>query len=129
MKNRLMRVWYTGTKAPWYLRPLAAVFGWLAGIRRRRQQAQAVALRPGAPVIVVGNIAVGGTGKTPFVIWLVERLRQWGWKPGVVSRGYGGNAKSWPQAVTAQSDPAAVGDEPEEDVTRWTVSRIKLPGL
>src|SRR5260221_14691117 len=112
MKNRLMRVWYTGTQAPWFLRPLAAVFGWLAGIRRKRQQAQAVALRPAAPVIVVGNIAVGGTGKTPFVIWLVERLRQWGWKPGVVSRGYGGNAISWPQAVTAQSDPAAVGDEP-----------------
>ena len=114
----LTRIWYTGSEAPWYLRPLAVLFGWIARLRRRRQQAQALALRPAAPVIVVGNIAVGGTGKTPFVIWLVERLRQWGWQPGVVSRGYGGTATSWPRQVTANSDPAVVGDEPVLIATR-----------
>jgi tetraacyldisaccharide 4'-kinase len=112
VKAWLTRRWYGTAKAPWFLRPLAALFGLVARLRRRRQQAQAREQRLPVPVIVVGNIAVGGTGKTPFVIWLVERLREWGWKPGVVSRGYGGTAPRWPQQVRADSDPALVGDEP-----------------
>lgn len=63
------------------------------------------------PVIVVGNISVGGTGKTPLVIGIAEHLKSLGYKPGIVSRGYGGNAQSWPQAVTAESSPVEVGDE------------------
>jgi tetraacyldisaccharide 4'-kinase len=63
-------------------------------------------------VIVVGNITVGGTGKTPLVIWLARWLRQSGYRPGIVTRGYGGRAREWPQAVHAASDPASVGDEP-----------------
>jgi tetraacyldisaccharide 4'-kinase len=62
------------------------------------------------PVIIVGNITVGGTGKTPLVIWLADFLRQQVFKPGVISRGYGGENKQV-QAVTTQSDPALVGDE------------------
>lgn len=62
-------------------------------------------------MIVVGNITVGGTGKTPLVIWIAEFLAKNGWTPGVVSRGYGGNAAS-PRAVTIASDPVEVGDEP-----------------
>jgi len=64
------------------------------------------------PVIIVGNLTVGGTGKTPAVIWLVNRLKQAGYHPGIISRGYGGQAKNWPQSVTASSDPRGVGDEP-----------------
>lgn len=64
------------------------------------------------PVVVIGNISVGGTGKTPLTIWLVQRLRAAGFTPGVVSRGYGGKAAAWPQWVTAASDPLQVGDEP-----------------
>jgi tetraacyldisaccharide 4'-kinase len=64
------------------------------------------------PVVVVGNITVGGTGKTPLVIWLVEYLRRAGFRPGVISRGYGGQASDWPQWVSPDSDPQQVGDEP-----------------
>ena len=112
MKAWLTRRWYGPAPAPWFLRPLALLFGLLARARRARQQSKARENRLPVPVIVVGNIAVGGTGKTPFVIWLVERLREWGWKPGVISRGYGGKAARWPQRVTPESDPAMVGDEP-----------------
>jgi tetraacyldisaccharide 4'-kinase len=118
VKAWLTRRWYGTAKAPWILRPLAALFGLVARLRRRRQQAVAREQRLPVPVIVVGNIAVGGTGKTPFVIWLVERLREWGWRPGVVSRGYGGNARDWPQRVDAGSDPGMVGDEPVLIATR-----------
>ncbi|WP_412851663.1 tetraacyldisaccharide 4'-kinase [Ectothiorhodospira shaposhnikovii] len=71
--------------------------------------------RPRLPVravIVVGNLTVGGTGKTPMVVWLCGLLKDHGYRPGVVSRGYGGQARHWPQSVTPESDPAQVGDEP-----------------
>ncbi len=64
-----------------------------------------------APVLVVGNITVGGSGKTPLVIWLAVFLREKGFRPGVVARGYRGKASSWPQQVRPDSDPTAVGDE------------------
>jgi tetraacyldisaccharide 4'-kinase len=64
------------------------------------------------PVIVVGNITVGGTGKTPLTIWLAGFLRQHGYRPGIVTRGYGGRSPAWPLAVRPDTDPALVGDEP-----------------
>lgn len=64
------------------------------------------------PVLVVGNISVGGNGKTPLVIWLAEQLMQKGVKVGVVSRGYGGENKQFPQLVKAESSPRLMGDEP-----------------
>lgn len=63
------------------------------------------------PVIVVGNITVGGTGKTPLTAYLVKFLQSHGYSPGIVSRGYKGRAEHWPQLVTSESDPAMVGDE------------------
>lgn len=65
-----------------------------------------------ATVIVVGNITVGGAGKTPFVIWLARLLKAQGYRPGIVSRGYGGRAKQFPILVTEHSEAAEVGDEP-----------------
>ena len=63
------------------------------------------------PVIIVGNITVGGTGKTPLTIWLANLLQEAGYNPGIISRGYGGKAENWPQRVTIASDSADVGDE------------------
>ena len=63
------------------------------------------------PVVIVGNISVGGTGKTPLTIWLANYLAKNGYRPGIVSRGYGGRARKWPQQVRADGDPVMVGDE------------------
>ena len=93
--------------------PLSLLFGLATRVRRWCYQhglrhSTAVA----APLIVVGNITVGGAGKTPLVARLVDLLREAGYQPGVISRGYGGQSKQWPQPVMADSDPRQVGDEP-----------------
>ncbi|MDR1425050.1 MAG: tetraacyldisaccharide 4'-kinase [Azoarcus sp.] len=97
------------------LLPLAAPFRCVAAARRALYQHDFLHReRLPVPVIVVGNIAVGGSGKTPVVAWLVEILRQAGRRPGIVSRGYGGAAEGIgkPLLVTAHADPAMCGDEP-----------------
>lgn len=109
----LQQAWYSGARWPYLLLPLSALYGAIVGIRAwlyrhawLRQQ------RVSVPVIIVGNISVGGSGKTPLVAWLVAHLRESGWQPGVVSRGYRGEARQWPQWVTPESNPRLVGDEP-----------------
>ena len=67
--------------------------------------------RAGVPVIVVGNLSVGGSGKTPLVMWIAEHLHARGFRPAIVSRGYGGSVEA-PREATIASDPAEVGDEP-----------------
>lgn len=64
------------------------------------------------PVIVIGNLSVGGTGKTPLVTHIAQLLINKGYRPGIISRGYKGTASHWPQLVTTSSDPVQVGDEP-----------------
>jgi tetraacyldisaccharide 4'-kinase len=103
-------LWYRATPPPLALRGLAAIYGALSARIAERRKRQAVRLP--VPVVVVGNLAVGGTGKTPFVIWLVEALRARGHRPGVVSRGYGGQVRRYPSCVTEDTDPACCGDEP-----------------
>ena len=94
------------------LLPLSLLFYSVTALRRLAyQQAWLKSFRVAAPLIVVGNISVGGTGKTPLVVYLVALLRKHGFKPGIISRGYGGARHAQPQAVTAQSNPAQVGDE------------------
>lgn len=63
------------------------------------------------PIIIVGNITVGGTGKTPLVIAIIKELIKHGFRPGIITRGYGGKSKIWPQHVNKNSDPILVGDE------------------
>lgn len=64
------------------------------------------------PVIVIGNITVGGTGKTPLAIYLIELLKSQGYKPGLISRGYGGNSEHYPLTVTESTPASESGDEP-----------------
>ncbi len=95
------------------LRPLAACFSGAVQVRAfAYRRGWLRSYRVGVPVIVVGNLFVGGSGKTPLVIWLAERLRASGWRPGIVSRGYGGYPGGKPRLVEAGDDPVYLGDEP-----------------
>lgn len=103
-------IWYQSRIAGYFFLPLAAVFCLLARLRKKWLIASS-ASNIDKPVIVVGNINVGGTGKTPLVIALVEHLQAQGLKPGVVSRGYGGKT-SYPYQLDNQTLAAQSGDEP-----------------
>jgi tetraacyldisaccharide 4'-kinase len=110
IRGWLARSWYGGRAQSW-LAPLAMLFAAASSLRRfAYRRGLFASVHPGVPVIVVGNLTVGGTGKTPLVIWLAQHLQQRGLRVGVALRGYGGRATA-PQLVTAASDPAAVGDE------------------
>jgi len=112
LESQLMRLWQSRSWAAWMLTPLAGLYGLLLLIRRALYALGLLQqTRLPVPVIVVGNIFVGGTGKTPFVIWLVEQLRAHGWQPGVISRGYGAQHGQVTE-VQVDSDYQAAGDEP-----------------
>ncbi len=112
--SRLLNgLWYEESPLRWVLWPVAAIYEQLARARRlayQRGWLRAVEVR--VPVIVVGNVSVGGTGKTPVVIWLADELKRRGRRVGIVTRGYRGKAVDWPREVAADSDPVEVGDEP-----------------
>jgi tetraacyldisaccharide 4'-kinase len=106
------REWQRRGAFAWAMAPLACVFGAIAAIRRATfELGWRERVDVGVPVVVVGNVTVGGTGKTPTVIALVEALRAAGFIPGVVSRGYGSKGEG-PRHVTPASPPDLVGDEP-----------------
>ena len=113
MYKWLHRVWYEGAPSYQMLLPLSGLY-WLLISLRRCLYGIGVFGRHRAlvPVIVVGNITAGGTGKTPVTIWLARELRDRGFSPGIVSRGYGGSRSSTSMRVDAASDPDIVGDEP-----------------
>ena len=105
--------WYRDNLFSSALAPLAGLYGAVIGTRRKAYSCGWIERVPSPiPVIVVGNITVGGTGKTPLVMWLVERLRESGWRPGIVARGYGSSAGKGPVRVGETATPEEVGDEP-----------------
>ncbi|HEY3982594.1 tetraacyldisaccharide 4'-kinase [Cedecea sp.] len=109
----IARIW--SGKSPLYLLllPLSWLYGLVSGaIRLSYHLGLRTAWRAPVPVVVVGNLTAGGNGKTPVVIWLVEQLQQRGVRVGVVSRGYGGKAASYPLLLNAQTTPSEAGDEP-----------------
>lgn len=107
-----MRAWMHRGWLACLLWPLSMLMAAVVLLRRTlyRSGLKRVTRLP-VPVVVVGNVFIGGTGKTPLAVWLVEALRRAGYRPGVISRGYGA-AQSQARRVTAASQPHEVGDEP-----------------
>jgi tetraacyldisaccharide 4'-kinase len=110
--DTLESAWYGHGRAPWWTWPLSKLYGSIVRLRRTLYRAGWLrSVRLQVPVIVIGNLSVGGTGKTPLTIAVADALRARGWRPGVVSRGYGGSQRE-PMLLTAASTPEQVGDEP-----------------
>ena len=113
MNKLLQKIWYENHPLYLVLLPLSWVYVFVTTVRRLLYLSGALPTRRvDIPVIIIGNITVGGTGKTPLIIWIAEYLKLAGIQPGIISRGYGGRAKKWPQQVRPDSNPSQVGDEP-----------------
>jgi len=111
-EQRLQNIWYGKSIACVPLLPLSWLYCAAAAVRRLAYRSGLLGItRLNCRVIVVGNISVGGTGKTPLVIALAERLQQAGFSVGILTRGYLGRTSHWPQPVSAGSDPLLFGDE------------------
>jgi tetraacyldisaccharide 4'-kinase len=113
MEQQLTKLWYRDDAGPSLLQPLAWLYQAAMRLRRNSYMWGLLARhRVGKPVVVVGNLTVGGTGKTPLVIWLARKLSALGLKVGIVSRGYGAAAGQAPRSVNTESNWREVGDEP-----------------
>lgn len=107
------RIWYGGSAWRFALWPLSGAFRSLVAVRASLYRAGLKrSVRLPVPVVVVGNVTAGGTGKTPFVVWLARELASRGHSPGIVTRGYGGQGGRAPRRVTPDSSAAEAGDEP-----------------
>ncbi len=112
MERALTEIWYGRSPAALWLQPVAALYGALTAARRGLYGMGLLSVhRVGRPVIVVGNLTVGGTGKTPLVSWLAQKLTERGLSVGLLSRGYGRSGAE-PRNVELSSDWRDVGDEP-----------------
>lgn len=113
LRVALLDSWYQ--KSRWFtylLLPFSFIFAAIVFVRRKLYQwGIKKSTRFSVPVIVVGNLTVGGSGKSPLVAFLAQYFASKGYKPGIVLRGYKAKAKQWPQTVNSDSDPALVGDE------------------
>ncbi|WP_095093411.1 tetraacyldisaccharide 4'-kinase [Pseudomonas sp. Irchel 3A5] len=111
--DRLLDAWYKGHPALTLLRPLESLYRRVVqGKRERFLAGQGEIYKASVPVVVVGNITIGGTGKTPLILWMIEHCHRRGLRVGVVSRGYGAKPPSLPWRVTAEQSAAQAGDEP-----------------
>ena len=112
IQQTLVSAWYKPRSWVLLLAPLAGLFRLIAGLRRhflqRLYQGRGLAL----PLAIIGNITVGGSGKTPLIIELVRVLSNRGYRVGVISRGYGGKASSYPLEVKVDTPVEHCGDEP-----------------
>lgn len=128
LSARLTAAWYAGHPALGLLRPLEWLYRAVVQRKRARFLAGAGEIyRAPVPVLVVGNITVGGTGKTPMILWLIEHCRRQGLRVGVVSRGYGAQPPHWPWRVQAEQSASVAGDEPLLIVQRSGVPLVIDP--
>lgn len=112
--KRLDYYWNSINFVSMSLLPVSGLYCLLSSLRKQLyKRGLKKSYRAPVPVIVVGNVTVGGTGKTPLIIELVKQLQKSGKKPAVISRGYGGNASRWPQLVNESTTAEKVGDEPQ----------------
>lgn len=124
LSDRLLKAWYQERRHPLLglLCPLESLYRRVVrGKRAAFVAGKGAIYRAPVPVIVVGNITVGGTGKTPLILWLIQHCRARGLRVGVVSRGYGARPPSLPWRVLPDQDAAATGDEPALIVRRTGV--------
>ena len=113
IETTMTRAWQRQAAWLWLLLPVSWLYGFITMLRRQAYKIGLFAsYRPPIPVMVIGNITVGGSGKTPLIIELVTHLQKKGIKVGVISRGYGGDSSQMPALVHADSLPSIVGDEP-----------------
>jgi len=128
LTDRLLDAWYTGHPALGLLRPLESLYRRVVNGKRARFLAgEGDIYTAPVPVVVVGNITVGGTGKTPMILWMIEHCRRRGLRVGVVSRGYGAKPPSLPWRVKAEQNPNEAGDEPLLIVQRSGVALMIDP--
>lgn len=128
LSDRLLEAWYEGHPALVLLRPLEWLYKCIVtGKRRRFLRGEGSIYRAPVPVIVVGNITVGGTGKTPLIVWLAEYCHRQGLKVGVLSRGYGAKPLALPHRVSPSDSAAVAGDEPLLIVQRTGVPMVIDP--
>jgi tetraacyldisaccharide 4'-kinase len=112
LERMLVSTWYEAARPPFALKLLSYLFRGASAARRAGYAHHLLpSRRVAVPVVVVGNITAGGSGKTPLTIWLARALGERGLRAGIVTRGYAGGAKHWPRQVTGQSSAAEVGDE------------------
>ncbi|GGE60691.1 tetraacyldisaccharide 4'-kinase [Streptosporangium jomthongense] len=111
MTSLVERLWYGKSRLLFILTPLSWLYRAIAQARRRKAQ-QTLGSRLPVPVVVVGNITAGGTGKSPLTAWLVGEMLSAGWRPVILSRGYGGKSSGYPLLVTEETLPSLAGDEP-----------------
>ena len=128
METAITRAWQRQAAWLWLLLPLSWLYGLVSRVRRYGYRAGVFkSYRAPIPVMVIGNITVGGSGKTPLIINLVSHLQQRGIDVGVISRGYGGDSAQMPALVTASSQPNVVGDEPCLIVSMTSVPMAVCP--
>ena len=126
--DRLVRAWYEGHPALVLLRPLEYLYRRITDRKRARfLSGQSPSFKASVPVLVLGNITVGGTGKTPMILWMIEHCRQRGLRVGVVSRGYGAKPPQYPWRVRAEHTAEQSGDEPLLIVRRSGVPLVIDP--
>jgi tetraacyldisaccharide 4'-kinase len=128
LSERLLTAWYEGHPALFVLRPLEWIYRRIVRTKRQRYlRGEGDIYRAPVPVVVVGNVTVGGTGKTPMILWLVEHCRRNDLRVGVISRGYGAQPPEFPFRVHAHQSAAHAGDEPLLIVQRSGVPMVIDP--